>query len=205
MHALALVFPCMSWVPHVQLFLTHGSASFLVPNLRLLCRFLVSYLWPSFHVEPFSLDIKPTCMQPPIYRHTQSRAGMVLPDLVLLSRSANSQATQDYWVLYPASFLKQRWWSSLHNTWHPITLCRSLVLWTLFVLQCSFVLRQFLLALRRSLLVLWRSSLVPWRSSLVLWRSSLVIWRSSFAFQWASLTLPRSSLGILFHVTRDKV
>ena len=108
----------------------------------------------------------------------------------------------------PFSRYKQRWQSSLHNTWHPIALRQSFVLW------CSFVLQWSSFKLRHALLVLWQAllarALMVFTSAsmvLALRRSSLAIWRVSLTIQLASLQLPQPSLGIssctqLLHETR---
>ena len=47
-------------MPHVKLFFSGGSASFLVPNLRLLLAVLGVIIMAkvTIHVQPFFLDIK---------------------------------------------------------------------------------------------------------------------------------------------------
>ena len=118
-----------------------SSASFLVPNLRLLLAVLgVKFAAKlTLHVQPFSLDVKPTCMQPTTYRRTQSRASLALPDysryfrIVRIVRQHQTSPVPSV----SSSRYKQRWRSSLHDTRHPIMPRRSLVLRT------SFVLRQF--------------------------------------------------------------
>ena len=105
-----------------------------------------------------------------------------------------------------SSHYKQCWWSSMHDTQHPIVLQLSSVLW------CSFVFWWSLFKLRWSFVMLW---LVLVRASTVLaltstaspaiQRASLVIWRVSLAIRSASLALPQSSLNIsscALHETR---
>ena len=81
-------------------------------------QFLVSYLCQSLHVQPFSLDTKPTCMQPPIYRRTQFHAGLALPDychyfrVVRIVRQCQTSSEPSV----SSSHYKQRWQSSLHDT-----------------------------------------------------------------------------------------
>ena len=58
-------------------------------------------------VQPFSLNIKLTCMQPPIYRRTQTCASLA--------------GVESCYLL-----VEQRWPRSLHGTRHPIMLRRSL-------------------------------------------------------------------------------
>ena len=159
-------------------------------------------------------------MQPPIYRRTQSRASLALPDYSRYFRKVRvvRQRQSSPVLSVSSSRYKQSWRSSLHDTWHPIMLRQSLVLQTLFVLRrsfvlrCSFVLRRFSFTLQRSSLVLQQ---VLARALMVIAHASTVLARNSTVLACDSTALTHDLTGLIraatvlrrfiSHVTRDKV
>ena len=167
----------------------------------------------TIHVQPFTLNIKSTCMQPSIYRRTQSHAGLALPDY---SRYFHVVRI----VSMSSSRYKQRWRITLRDTRHPIMLRQSLVFRTSFELRHSFVLRRFLFSLHWSLLVLRQvlasASMVLARALTVLARASTVLAHNLKCLACDSMGLTRDSTGLacastvltqrfISLVTRDKV
>ena len=74
---------------------------------------------PPIHVnvQPFSLYIKPTCMQPPIFHHTQSR-GLDHSRYFCVARIVR-QCQPSPLPSVSSSRYKQCWQSSLYDTRHP--------------------------------------------------------------------------------------